>query len=344
MEQIYKHYLQEPEQVEPAWRWFFQGMNFASSGGLQKSDSIKKELGIFQLVYAYREHGALKARLDPLELNNTNNFPRMEDFHLKQEDLSKKFGSIEHLFGKSLTLGEVLSFLEKTYCGTLALQVGGCPPEIQTWFFKEFEKEKWNLNPHEKRDAFGQLAQAQYLENFLHFRFMGQKRFSLEGLDVLIPMMEHLLNKGTLLEMKEMAVGMAHRGRINMLAHFMRQDLRLIFSQFEENLKNNLFTEEDFTGDVKYHMGFSTKRDTPNGPCQLHLGYNPSHLGGHQSCHLRYHKSSAEKTWRYKEEKSRAACPHSRRCRFLWPRVCKPKPFKCPVLKAIQWEALCILF
>ena len=278
MERIYSQYLENPKQVEPAWRWFFQGMNFASSGGLQASKDIKKALGIFQLVYAYREHGALKAQLDPLEIWKISNFPKLEDFHLKPEDMTKKFAAIKTLFGKNITLGEVISFLQKTYCSTLSLQVGGCLPEVQSWFFNEFEKEKWSLNPQEKQEVFLQLAQTQYLENFLHFRFMGEKRFSLEGLDVLIPMMEHLLKKGTLIEMKEMTIGMAHRGRLNVLVHFMKQNLSLILSQFEESLKNNLFAEEDFTGDVKYHLGFSTERETPHGPCQLHLGYNPSHL------------------------------------------------------------------
>ena len=175
MESIYNRYLENPEQVEEAWRWFFQGMDFASSGGLRKSADIEKELGIFQLVYAYREHGALKARLDPLGIWKPDNFPRLEDFHLKPEDMDKKFTFIENLFGKNITLGQTISFLKKTYCGTLALQVGGCPPEVQTWFFNEFEKEQWNLDTKEKQEVFLQLAQTQYLENFLQFRFMGKK-------------------------------------------------------------------------------------------------------------------------------------------------------------------------
>lgn len=276
MEQIYSQYLQDPNQVEPAWKWFFQGMNFASSGGLKKPSDIEKELGIFQLVYAYREHGALKASLDPLKIWKPEGFPKLEDFHLKKEDLSKRFASIEKLFKKNITLKEALSFLEKIYCGSLVLQVGGSPPIVQNWFFNEFEKEKWKLTEEEKKEVFLQLSRTQYLENFLHFRFMGKKRFSIEGLDVLLPMMEHILKKGTSLGIKEMTVGMAHRGRINMLVQFMKQNIELIFSQFHEN--SNLFEEEDFTGDVKYHLGFSSQRETPQGSCLLHLGYNPSHL------------------------------------------------------------------
>lgn len=280
MEQIYSQYLQDPLQVELAWRWFFLGLDFASVRALKKATTtqLEKELGVFKLLHTYRKHGVLKASLDPLKIKKLEGFPTLKNFSLNQKDLDKKFAAIESLFGKSMTLEKALFFLEKVYCGTIALQVGGSSPEVQDWFFNEFEKQELSLEPQEKKQAFLDLTKAHCLENFLHFRFMGKKRFSLEGLDVLIPMMEYLLKEGTKLKVKEMAIGMAHRGRLNMLAHFMKQDLRLIFSKFEDNLKSNLFNEGDWTGDVKYHLGFSSKRDTPNGPCLLYMGYNPSHL------------------------------------------------------------------
>lgn len=280
IERIYNQYRQNPLQVEPAWRWFFLGLDFASVKDLKKTTDIqlKKELGVSRLLHTYREHGSLKASLDPLKMKKQEGFPKLESFHLKQEDLDKNFASIENLFGKSMTLGKALSFLEKTYCGTIALQLGGSSPEVQDWFFNEFEKQDWSLKPQEKKQAFSDLTKAHCLENFLHFRFMGKKRFSLEGLDVLIPMMEYLLKEGTKLQVKELAIGMAHRGRLNMLAHFMKQDLRLMFSKFEDSLKNSPFNGGDWTGDVKYHLGFSSKRETPYGPCSLYMGYNPSHL------------------------------------------------------------------
>ena len=281
LEKVYTQYLKDPLQLEPEWRWFFRGLDFASVTTLKKETTnaqLKKELGVFKLLYTYREHGFLKASLDPLEIKKLEGFPKLEDFSLKKEDLNQPFSAIENLFGKNITLANTISFLEKTYCGTIALQVGGSSPEVQDWFFNEFEKQEWSLKPKEKKQVFLDLTKAHSLENFLHFRFMGKKRFSLEGLDVLIPMMEYLLKEGTKLNVKEMAIGMAHRGRLNMLAHFMKQDLRLIFSKFEDNLKNNLFNGGDWTGDVKYHLGFSSKRDTPNGSCSLYMGYNPSHL------------------------------------------------------------------
>ena len=279
LEVLYSQYLQNPEQVEPAWRWFFKGMDFASVSGFSESAAgLKKELGIFQLVQAYREDGFLRADLDPLKMGRTKPLPDLKNFHLTEEDLSKNFACLKTLFGKNMTLGEALSFLKATYCDSLALQVGGCPPEVRDWFFKEFENPSFQLSTTQKREVFSQLAHTQYLENFLHFRFMGKKRFSIEGLDVLIPMVERLLQKGTQMEMKEMAIGMAHRGRVSLLAQFLKQDIQLILSRFEEGLERNLFEGEDFTGDVKYHFGFSNERETSNGPARIHLGYNPSHL------------------------------------------------------------------
>ena len=279
LEVLYSQYLQDPKQMEPAWRWFFKGMDFASLSGLSESSaSLKKELGIFQLVNAYREDGFLRADLDPLNMQQKELLPDLKSFHLTGEDLNKSFASLKHLFGTNRTLSSALSFLKKTYCGSLALQVGGCPPEVRGWFFNEFEKPEFQLSKEQKREVFSQLACTQYLENFLHFRFMGKKRFSIEGLDVLIPMMEYLLQKSTQIEMKEMAIGMAHRGRVSLLAQFLKQDMQLILSRFEEGLESNLFEGEDFTGDVKYHFGFSNERESSNGRVRIHLGYNPSHL------------------------------------------------------------------
>ena len=156
--------------------------------------------------------------------------------------------------------------------------MGDCSPQVRAWFFKEFEEKDFCLSKEEKIQAFTELTKAVSLEEFLHFRFLGKKRFSLEGLDALIPMLDYLLNKGTSLEMKNLIIGMSHRGRINVLANILKQNPQVIFSDFEKsNPKANL-EEEKFTRDVKYHLGFSSERETESGPCSLYLGYNPSHL------------------------------------------------------------------
>ncbi len=277
-EELYQLFLEDPQKVEDSWRWFFQGMNAVKTSQFSQTEDIQTELKVFQLIRAYRDHGSLKAKLDPLEIDKDNGFPTLEDFQLSKKDLDKKFSVIKYLFNKDQTLKQVLDFLEKTYCHSLTLQVGGCHPNIRQWFFNEFEIKKFQLNKKEKQNAFSHLIAAENLERFLQFNFLGKKRFSLEGLDVLIPILEYLLEKGTNLEMKNLILGMTHRGRINVLINFMKKNPKLIFSEFEDNPNHLLFSELRFTGDVKYHLGFSSLRETSHGSCHLYLGYNPSHL------------------------------------------------------------------
>ena len=278
-EELYNQYLENPSQVDDSWRWFFQGLNT----GLDQSESpqaqfLEKELQVFQLLQHYRDHGSLKAKLNPLGDNPNKGFPKLENFHISPEDLDRHFAISESLFGLKKPLKEVLIFLEEKYCNKLALQVGGCPPKIRKWFFKEFEQKDFSLSREEKIKAFTELVKTSRLEHFLHFHFLGKKRFSLEGLDALIPMLDYLLEKGTALEMKNLILGMSHRGRISVLINILNQNPQMIFSEFEESPNRLIFDKEHFTGDVKYHLGFSSQRETKNGVCSLHLGYNPSHL------------------------------------------------------------------
>ena len=278
-EELYNQFLTDPSQLEDSWRWFFQGVHT----GLGESDShisqsLEKELQVFQLFQHYRNHGSLKARLDPLGGPSNKGFPSLNDFQITKEDLNKQFAISKSLFGIKKPLKDVLSFLEEKYCDNLALQVGDCSPQVRKWFFKEFEEKDFCLLKEEKIQAYTELSKATTLEEFLHFRFLGKKRFSLEGLEALIPMLDYLLKKGTSLEMKNLIIGMSHRGRINVLINILKQNPQVIFSDFEESRKNLAFKEENFTRDVKYHLGFSSERETKKGPCSLYLGYNPSHL------------------------------------------------------------------
>ena len=277
-EEIYQLYLDDPQQVEDSWRWFFQGVDSVKTSKSSDGEDLKKEIKVFQLIRAYRDHGSLKANLDPLEINKDKGFPKLEDFRLNQKDLEKRFAVVKYLFDLDQPLKQVLDFLEKIYCNNLSLQVGGCHPIIRQWFFKEFEHSSFQLNKAEKQTAFSHLVAAENLERFLQLNFLGKKRFSLEGLDVLIPALEYLLEKGTALEMKNLILGMAHRGRINVLINLMKKNPKIIFSEFEDNPNHFISNEMAFTGDVKYHLGFSSFRETKNGSCHLYLGYNPSHL------------------------------------------------------------------
>ena len=276
-EEIYQQYLEDPSKVPEAWKWFFQGLHTGLSKTRSVSPDLTKELKIFQLFQTYRDHGSLKAKLDPLGNNANKGFPKWSDFHITDKDLNEEFPISRQLFNLKQALKDVLNFLEQTYCQKLALQVGACPPKIRDWFFKEFEQKSFVLSKEEKREAFQSIVRADGIEKFLHFNFLGKKRFSLEGLDALIPMLDYLLEKGTSMEMKNLIIGMSHRGRINVLVNTLRQDPKVIFSNFESSYKLD-FKEESFTQDVPYHLGFSSQRQTQKGVCSLYLGYNPSHL------------------------------------------------------------------
>ena len=175
-------------------------------------------------------------------------------------------------------LDQVLSFLEQKYCQTLALQVAGCRPEVKNWFYKEFETKDFVLSHEEEQKAFENLSLAEGFESFVHFHFLGKKRFSLEGLDALIPMLDYLIEKGTALEMTDLVLGMSHRGRLNVLVNILKQDPAVLFAGFSGNFTSSFFDKSSLSWDVKYHLGFSSQRKTAYGNCDLYLGYNPSHL------------------------------------------------------------------
>ena len=276
-EELYDIYLKNPSQVEDSWRWFFQGLTQALDQKSSSSD-LDKELKVFQLLNCYREHGSLKAQLDPLGDNPNKGFPRLKDFKLTEQDLNQCFSVSQGLFSLSKPLKEVIAFLEESYCGSLALKVSSCPPSVKEWFFNEFENKSFTLSKEDKAQAFKKLAQAEAFENFIQFHFLGKKRFSLEGLDALIPMLDYLLKKGTAQEMKNLVIGMSHRGRLNVLVNILKQNPQVIFSEFEGHSKDSIFNEDHITWDVKYHLGFSSRRKTPHGDCDIYLAYNPSHL------------------------------------------------------------------
>ena len=280
-EELYQSFLKNPHQVEESWRWFFQGLNQGLSQDLNQgysSHNLKKELKVFQLLSSYRDHGSLKANLNPLGDNPDRGFPKLEALGISQEDLKKTFAISQILFSMPKPLEQVLSFLDKKYCQTLALQVSGCRPEVKDWFYKEFETKDFSLSHEEERKAYESLSWAEGFETFIHFHFLGKKRFSLEGLDSLIPMLDYLLEKGTALEMTDLVIGMSHRGRLNVLVNILKQDPAVLFAGFHGKFNSSFFDKYSITWDVKYHLGFSSQRKTPHGDCDLYLGYNPSHL------------------------------------------------------------------
>ncbi len=274
IEELYLSFQADPNSVDPQWRTFFEGMEFGQDRPMVEGLS-EKELSVYNLVRFYRDYGHLKANLDPLKLRVRKGEPfELKNFGLGPEDLQTEFKVAERLQLSGRTLENILAHLEASYCGTLTAQLAECRQVVRDWFRREFETSHFPLAADEKKEILQQLARTEALEKFIHTRYVGTKRFSIEGGDSLIPMLEWTAQKGTALRLEEIVIGMAHRGRINVLANFMNKGLDTIFSEFD----GTAFEQLDYDGDVKYHLGFSTDKKTPHGPCHISLAFNPSHL------------------------------------------------------------------
>lgn len=277
IEQMYKAFTADPDSVGLEWKRFFEGVEFSQDGSFGLSE---KELDVYNLIAAYRNYGHFEAHLDPLSNTATpSDQLALSRFNLSEKDLDQKFQIGASIGMPNATLKEIITHLRNCYCGKLSVQCAEALPEVRNWFIKEFEKEGKNfkLSPEDKKSALISLTRAESLEKFIHTRYVGTKRFSIEGGDALMPMMETLVQRCTSLRCEEIMVGMAHRGRVNILANFMGKALEYIFADF--NGPTELAVPiEDFDGDVKYHLGYVAQKETPKGPCQVTLAYNPSHL------------------------------------------------------------------
>ena len=278
IESMYENFRGNPDNVDPQWRLFFEGVEFAQNlAPAAETGFSSAELGAYNLIEHYRNYGHLKADLDPLKLHKGDvaSF-ELSRFGLKSSDLEKSFSMGSLLGLKNAKLRDIIAHLEKAYCQTLSVGIAECRPEVRDWFRKEFESGN-NLSPipaDKRKEIFQQLARTESLEKFIHTRYVGTKRFSIEGGDAMIPMLEIGAVKGTELGIEEIVIGMAHRGRINVLANFMEKAIEIIFSEFD----GTAFERSEYEGDVKYHLGYSKEKQTPTGPCHISLAFNPSHL------------------------------------------------------------------
>ncbi|MBC7465842.1 MAG: 2-oxoglutarate dehydrogenase E1 component [Bdellovibrio sp.] len=277
LESLYAQFKASPESVSIEWKNFFEGVEFAKDGAFGLSE---KELDVYHLITAYRNYGHFEADLDPL--TNTpvpSDQLRLKKFGLDEKDLDKTFQIGSIIGKKDATLKEIIAHLRKVYCGKLTIQVAEALPEIRNWFIKEFEQNPtgFKLSADQKKEILKSLSNTEGLEKFINTRYVGTKRFSVEGGDALLPMLDYLVNKGSSLKVEEVVLGMAHRGRINVLANFMGKDVGQMFADF--NGPTELETPlEDFDGDVKYHLGYTKIKKTPTGEVEAHLAFNPSHL------------------------------------------------------------------
>jgi len=282
IEELYKDYLESSDSVEPGWRKFFEGFEFARTTFHESTDSnliFSKEFNVINLINAYRIRGHLFTKTNPVR-QRRQYFPTLDykNFGLSDDDLNTPFKAGEELGLGQTSLKNIIHFLEDTYCRSIGLEFYFIRnSEKYEWLKKNIEKNRNtpHFAPHLKRHILFKLNQAVGFEHFLHKRYTGQKRFSLEGAEVLIPALDTVIEKGAELGVKEFIIGMPHRGRLNVLANTLNKSYQEIFSEFEGKGYDDNYS----LGDVKYHLGYSSNMVTRKGELVLvSLTPNPSHL------------------------------------------------------------------
>ncbi|SNR53575.1 2-oxoglutarate dehydrogenase E1 component [Hymenobacter mucosus] len=306
IDQLYQSYKTDPQSVDVSWQKFFEGFDFAQQypeGGIPQADgagvlttpastngapqvravdtvSADKETQVRNLIHAYRSRGHLVARTNPVrERKDRKARLNLADFGLSDADLDTRFKNGEVIgLGTDATLRDIVAALQKIYTRTIGFEYMYIrDPQVLDWFREKVEKDSLSFNPgvEYKKRILGKLNEAVVFENFLHTKFLGQKRFSLEGGETTIPALDAIINKGAELGVEEVMIGMAHRGRLNVLANIMGKTYEQIFSEFEGTAVPDLTMGD---GDVKYHMGYSSQVDASGRSVNLKLAPNPSHL------------------------------------------------------------------
>ena len=283
--QLYDQYLQHPDSVEPSWRAFFQGFDFGieQGGGAEASaevpEHLQKEFKVVQLIDAYRKRGHLFTKTNPVRDRRTYT-PNLDiaNFGLTKEDLSEVFNAGETMGIGPATLTEIIAHLEQIYCDSIG---------VEYMYIRDPEKVSWiqerlhinnnhpNFSKEQKKHILKKLNQAVSFETFLHTKYVGQKRFSLEGGESLIPALDAVVEAAADQGVEEFVMGMAHRGRLNTLTNIFGKSTKDIFSEFD----GKDYEEVVFDGDVKYHLGWTSKRTTDSGKkINMNIAPNPSHL------------------------------------------------------------------
>ena len=282
IEFLYNQYCLDPESVDEGWKKFFEGFEFAktvfdSEGSIP--ENFQKEFKVLNLINGYRTRGHLFTKTNPVR-ERRQYLPTLaiENFGLKESDLVEKFQAGNELGLGIATLQNIIKHLELSYCLSIGVEFMYIrTPKRLEWLKAKMEVVNKPIFSKEKKlGIFSNLNQATSFERFLGKKFVGQKRFSIEGGEALIPALNTLINKGSDLGLSYFVMGMAHRGRLNTLVNIFQKRPRDIFSEFEGK---EFDFESTFDGDVKYHQGFSTKIVLSNGnEIGVTLSPNPSHL------------------------------------------------------------------
>jgi 2-oxoglutarate dehydrogenase E1 component len=309
VEELYENYLANPSSVPDNWRSYFDALQHvpASDGTAAKdvahmpvinaftelakqgatrtvhasadNEMGKKRTAAQQLIAAYRNVGARWADLDPLKRTERDNIPDLDPafYGFTDADMETVFNTSNTYFGKEqMSLRELLNALRETYCGTIGAEyMYATSQDEKRWWQQKMEsvRAKPAFNAAQKKAILENLTAAEGLERFLHTKYVGQKRFSLEGGESFIAAMDELVQKAGAAGVQEMVIGMAHRGRLNVLVNTLGKMPKDLFAEFDHTAPEDLPS-----GDVKYHQGFSSDVTTPGGPLHLTLAFNPSHL------------------------------------------------------------------
>ncbi|MFN0190115.1 MAG: 2-oxoglutarate dehydrogenase E1 component [Bacteroidia bacterium] len=287
MEGLYRQFLDNPSSVDTSWQQFFSGFEFArlqygENGGASGAipEQVDKEFKVINLITnGYRSQGHLFTKTNPVrERRKYSPDLSIENFGLNASDLETVFQAGQLIGIGPAKLKAIIQHLDETYCQSVGAEYKYIRNEdVKKWLEQRMESSKnsYPFSIREKKRMLEKLNEAVAFENFIHTKFTGQKRFSLEGAETLIPALDAVIDSGAELGIKEFVIGMAHRGRLNVLANILGKSYEDIFSEFE----GKEFDENAFDGDVKYHLGFSSDVITPNNK-KVHLGLtpNPSHL------------------------------------------------------------------
>ncbi|MBU3720632.1 MAG: 2-oxoglutarate dehydrogenase E1 component [Burkholderiaceae bacterium] len=310
VEELYEAYLDNPGSVPDKWRAYFDQLQIlpATDGSETTSDvahapiiesfaqrakanaflprvaerdlSIaRKQVHVQSIIAAYRFLGARWADLDPLKRQERPAIPELEPgfYDLTESDLDTTFRADNLYFGQEqMTLRDIIKGLRDTYCGTLGAEyMYISDPAEKRWFQQRLESVRSapQFSPEKKKRVLAKVTAAEGLERYLHTKYVGQKRFSLEGGESFIASMDEIIQRCGELGAQEIVIGMAHRGRLNVLVNTLGKIPKDLFSEFEGHHADDLPA-----GDVKYHQGFSSDVSTPGGPVHLSLAFNPSHL------------------------------------------------------------------
>ncbi|HWB53481.1 MAG TPA: 2-oxoglutarate dehydrogenase E1 component [Tepidisphaeraceae bacterium] len=290
IERLYQTYKSDPRLLEPHWKAFFAGFDLGNaragtSPAAMFSDEAREwsqpnlTVDAGDLVHSYRELGHFIANLDPLGHHRPNHpLLDLQQFGLTLNDLDRPVGQTSFLGKTDGTVRDLLEKLRLTYCSTIGVEYLSIADKTQREWLQQRIEPSFNhpaCGGDECKAILYQIVAAQGFEEYLETKYVGQKRFSLEGAESLIPMMNAMVDDGAELGVEEIVIGMAHRGRLNVLAHVLNKRYELILSEFEGKAANPVGGD----GDVKYHLGYSNDRITRSGKkVHVSLSYNPSHL------------------------------------------------------------------